>query len=178
MVRHRRRPTWTPGGNGLAWSGIVRGLFVAATGGAPMEAIEEAEVVAGVGIVGDRYARGAGYFSRPTGSGEDLTLVEEEAIEAVRRDYGIGIALGDTRRNVVTARVPLNHLVGTEFQVGEVVVRGVELAEPCTHLAKLTGIAALRKAFVHRGGLRADVLVGGRVRVGDVIRPIAEGPRR
>lgn len=144
---------------------------MAATSGAPVEAIDEAEVVAGVGIVGDRYARGTGHFARPPGEGQDLTLVEEEALEAVRRDYGIDLGLGDTRRNVVTAGVPLNHLVGAEFRVGEVVVRGVELAEPCTHLAKLTGIPRLRQALVHRGGLRADVLVGGRVRVGDIVQP-------
>lgn len=137
-----------------------------------MESLEEVEVLAGVGVVGDRYARRQGRFSRPAVEGQDLTLVEEEAIEAVRRDYGIELGLGDTRRNVVTAGVPLNHLVGTEFKLGEVVVRGVELAEPCSHLAKLTGIPRLRQAFVHRGGLRSDVLVGGRLRVGDVVRAV------
>lgn len=154
------------------WTGTVRGLFVAAASGAPMQSLEEVTVVAGVGVVGDRYAAGRGHFSRPARSGQDLTLIEEEVIAALRRDYEIDIDPGDARRNVVTTGVPLNHLVGHEFRVGETVVRGVRLAEPCSHLAKLAGVARLREALVHRGGLRADVVVGGIVRVGDSVEPI------
>jgi MOSC domain-containing protein YiiM len=154
------------------WVGTVRGLFVAVASGAPMQSMEEVTVVAGVGIVGDRYAAGRGHFSRPARSGQDLTLVEEEAIAALLRDYEIDVDLADTRRNVVTTGVPLNHLIGEEFRVGETVVRGVRLAEPCSHLARLAGVPKLREALVHRGGLRADVVVGGVVRVGDPIEPL------
>lgn len=137
-----------------------------------MESFEEVTVVAGVGIPGDRYAAGEGRFSRPGRSGEDLTLIEEEAIEALRRDYGIDLELSDPRRNVVTAGVPLNHLVAKEFRLGSAVVRGVRLAEPCSHLAALTGVPNLRQALAHRGGLRADVVTGGRIRVGDPVEPL------
>ena len=157
------------------WAGTVRALYVAGASEAPMEQREEVTVRAGVGIPGDRYAAGEGHFSGHAGrslrSGEDLTLIEGEAIEAVRRDYGIDLDLGATRRNVVTSGVPLNHLVGEEFRVGSGVVRGVEMCEPCTHLEKLVGIPRLRQAFVHRGGLRADVLSDGVVRVGDPVTP-------
>jgi MOSC domain-containing protein YiiM len=139
-----------------------------------MQARQQINVVAGSGIEGDRYSVGTGHFSRPDRSGEDITLIESEAIEAVVRDYKLDLDGADARRNVVTAGVALNHLVGRELRVGPVLIRGVELAEPCSHLEKLTGIRGLRASLVHRGGLRADVLVGGIVRVGDPIRP--EGP--
>ncbi len=66
-------------------------------------------------------------------------LIEEETIEALRRDPNLELAPGETRRNVVTRGVPLNHLVGREFRVSEAVLRGVELCEPCEHLVDVTG---------------------------------------
>ncbi len=69
----------------------------------------------------------------------------------------------------------MNHLVGTQFRVGAVVLRGIRLCEPCEHLESLTR-AGVRTALVHRGGLRAEILEGGEIRIGDRIEPI-EGPR-
>lgn len=131
-----------------------------------MQSRSEVTVIAGVGVDGDRYAAEA------CPPGEAITLIEEETIDAVRRDHGIDLDLGQARRNVVTAGVPLNHLVGATFRAGPVVLRGVLLARPCTHLARLNGIPRLRDALVHRGGLRADVIVGGRIRVGDPVEPV------
>ena len=154
------------------------GLFVASSAGGPMESRDELEVGT-LGVLGDRYAAGRGTWpGRPAreagpeggpGSGRAVTLIEEEAISAVRGDYGIDLPPGATRRNVVTRGVALNHLVGRPFRVGVVELLGVRLAEPCRHLEALTA-AGVRRAFVHRGGLRADVLSGGSVRVGDRLR--------
>ena len=98
----------------------------------------------------------------------DLTLIEAEAIEALRRDYQVELAAGDARRNIVTRNVPLNHLVGREFAIGEVRIRGIRLCEPCDHLQKLTG-KPLLKGLLHRGGLRAQILTQGKISVGDKI---------
>jgi MOSC domain-containing protein YiiM len=98
-----------------------------------------------------------------------VTLIESEAIAALQRDYGIGIEAGTTRRNIVTRGVALNHLVGKEFYVGEVLLRGDRLCEPCAHMEKLTVKGALR-GLVHRGGLRAEIVRGGIVRVSDSIK--------
>ncbi|MCA1844528.1 MAG: MOSC domain-containing protein [Actinobacteria bacterium] len=160
----------------MDWTGTLRALFVGPTTGGPMEPREQAELVAGAGIEGDRYCVPAWLRAGARRSGEDVTLVEEEAIEALARDHGIRLAPGQTRRNLVTAGVPLNHLVGAELCVGPVVLRGVELAEPCAHLERMTGVAGLRRGLFHRGGLRADVVGGGVVRVGDPIRPRGPGP--
>jgi MOSC domain-containing protein YiiM len=148
--------------------GVVAGLYLSATAGGDMQLENEIEVEA-EGVVGDRYSSKSGTWSSKPASGRALTLIEEEAIEGVRRDYGIDLPPGATRRNVVTRGVALNHLVGRTFRVGEVEVLGVRLAEPCAHLEALTA-KGVRRALVHRGGLRGEVVSGGRVRVGDPVR--------
>ena len=147
-------------------TGEVVALHTAAESGGPTEPREAVEVVAGKGIRGDRKFRPDG-----AGRGQALTLVEAEAVEAVEREYDIDLSLADHRRNVTTRDVALNHLVGQRFRVGSVRCEGVLLCEPCTHLESLTE-AGVRDAFVHRGGLRADVLEGGTVRVGDTVEPL------
>src|SRR5438874_415595 len=80
------------------------------------------------------------------------------------KEYKLPFTHPDPRRNLLTAGVPLNHLVGKTFRVGEVVLRGIELCEPCGHLEKLT-CAGIKRALIHRGGLRAQILRGGELRV-------------
>ena len=77
----------------------------------------------------------------------------------------------ETRRNLVTEGVPVNHLVGREFTVGGVRMRGYDLAEPCTYLEELTR-TGVRKALIHRGGLRAEILDDGPIAVGDTVRVV------
>ena len=152
----------------------VERVFIAPEAEAPMDELDAVETVAGRGLRGDRYfqERETGTFvtwesgERP--SGYDLTLIEREAVEAVERDAGISLAPGEHRRNLETRNVALNHLVGERFRVGEVVCRGVRLCEPCSHLQRITEDGVL-DAFVHRGGLRADVVDGGTIRVDDEI---------
>jgi len=150
------------------FEGVLAGIYVVDTPGDPMQSVDEIKAVAGRGLEGDRYAEGEGTFSGNPGAGRQVTLIEREAVDAVVRDYGIELTPGDTRRNLVTEGVSLNHLVGREFRVGKVVLRGVRLSEPCAHLEKLTR-AGVRQALIHRGGLRADIIEGGSIKVGDAI---------
>jgi MOSC domain-containing protein YiiM len=132
-----------------------------------MRAVQQAEAIPGVGLEGDRYANRQGTFYKPEPDYE-LTLIEAEAIEALRREYGVELAPGEARRNVVTRGVPLNHLVGREFHIGAVKLRGIRLCEPCDHLQRLTGRPVI-KGLRHRGGLRAQILSQGAIRVADLI---------
>ena len=118
---------------------------------------------------GDRYALRTGTFYKPEPDYE-LTLIEAEAIEALKRDYSVELASGEARRNLVTRGVALNHLVGRDFQVGEVKIHGIRLCEPCTHLQRLTGQNII-KGLIHRGGLRAQILTQGTIRIGDSLSP-------
>jgi ADP-ribose pyrophosphatase YjhB (NUDIX family) len=147
--------------------GLVEHVHLASTAGAPTSAVVEAEAVAGVGLRGDRYADGAGYW-RDGRVSRDLTLVEGEVVDELP-----GVAPGELRRNVTTRGVSLNDLVGSTFWVGEALCRGTELCEPCRHLEELTGKPLLRP-LVHRGGLRARILSGGILRVGDDVAAAEE----
>jgi MOSC domain-containing protein YiiM len=152
-------------------TGTVVSIHVASTGSAPMKSVSEVWALAGQGLEGDRYALKLGTYSNQPGSGRDLTLIEMEALEALKRDYQITLEAGLTRRNIVTCGVYLNHLVGQEFKIGEVVLRGARLCEPCAHMEKLTVKGAMR-GLVHRGGLRSEIVKGGMIRVGDKIDPL------
>ncbi|HJX09635.1 MAG TPA: MOSC domain-containing protein [Candidatus Binatia bacterium] len=133
-----------------------------------MQSVRRVKAVAGKGLEGDRYAKKIGTYSNNPGSGRDVTLIESEAIEALRRDYHVELDAGESRRNIVTQGISLNHLVDKEFRVGEVVLRGTRLCEPCAHMEKLTLKGALR-GLIHRGGLRAEIVKGGTIRVGDSV---------
>ena len=147
--------------------GTVAALFVAPEKGAPMEARAQVTAVPGRGLDGDRYAAGTGHYSGRPGPRRQVTLVETEAVEAVARDCDVTLDAADTRRNIVTRGVALNHLVGVEFRVGEARLRGIRLCEPCTYLEGLLERPGVRDALVHRGGLNAEVLAGGAIRSGD-----------
>lgn len=137
-----------------------------------MEPQQAVAALAGVGLEGDRYATGTGTYSGTGFGARHVTLIEQEAIDAAATEAGIEIPALETRRNIVTSGVPLNHLVDEAFRVGSVLLRGVKLAEPCTYLERITG-AGIRAPLVHRGGLRAEVLEGGEIRIGDAIAPLA-----
>ncbi len=158
------------------FEGRIVAIFVAPGEGAPMEPRDEVEALAGRGIDGDRYAIDAGKYSGTKVGKRAVTLIEREAVAGAVSEYEIELSERETRRNLVTEGVPLNHLVGREFRVGDVLLRGYDLSEPCTYLEGLTR-PGVRRALVHRGGLRAEILEGGRIRVGDAVQPANERPR-
>jgi MOSC domain-containing protein YiiM len=147
--------------------GTLEGIFIAPAAKAAMQGTERAHAMPGLGLEGDRYALKQGTFYKPLPEFE-LTLIEAEALEAFERDYNVKLALSESRRNLVTRHVPLNHLVGSEFTLGEVRMRGLRLCEPCSHLEGLVGRPVI-KGLRHRGGLRAQILNEGTLRTGDAI---------
>ena len=150
-------------------TGIVELIYVAPKATVPTLSVNEVLAIPGVGLEGDRYALRQGTFFKPEPDFE-LTLIEAEAIEALKRDYNVELAPGEARRNLVTRGVALNHLVGRDFQIGEVRAHGIRLCEPCSHLQRLAGKQVI-KGLLHRGGLRAQILTQGAIRVGDSVRP-------
>lgn len=148
--------------------GTVVSVHIAAIGAAPMKSLSEVQAVAAKGLEGDRYAAKLGTYSNEPGSGREVTLIEIEAIEALERDYRVVLEAGSARRNIVTRGVYLNHLIGEQFRVGAAVLRGTRLCEPCAHMEKLTVKGALR-GLIHRGGLRAEIVKSGTIRVGDSV---------
>jgi len=152
-------------------NGVVESIYIASAAQGPMQSVAEVTAIPGAGLEGDRYALKLGTFFKPEPDYE-LTLIEAEAIEALCRDYGIELAAGDARRNLVTRGVALNHLVGKEFMIGDVRIRGIRLCEPCDHLERLAGKSVI-KGLRHRGGLRAQILTAGSIHAGDEVMAVA-----
>ena len=151
---------------GARW-GVVAALMIGPERKESMISVPEVRAIAGAGLEGDRYCQERGTFSRKLSSNQ-ITLIEAEALEAAERDYGLELTAEESRRNVLTCGVALNHLVGREFHIGHVRLKGLRLCEPCTHLQQLTG-RVLLEALRHRGGLRAEILSGGVIKVGEKI---------
>jgi MOSC domain-containing protein YiiM len=135
--------------------GRVEGITLVKDASGAIERVDAVQAEAGAGLEGDYH--------------DDLTLIAAEALEGLREDTGIELEGHVTRRNVLTRGIDLNALVGQRFSVGSVEAVGVELAEPCTKLRRLSGEPGVLRGLVHRGGLRADVLTDGRISVGDAI---------
>lgn len=148
----------------MPFQGQLRAIQLTPSKGAALISAPEVEAIPGQGLAGDRRATG-----KPTKPLNQVTLIEVESLIAAARDYELEIDPLLTRRNLLTEGVPLNHLVGVEFQVGPVLLRGIELCEPCGYLEKCT-FPGIKKALLHRGGLRAEIVRGGKIQVGDAIR--------
>jgi len=146
----------------------VLAIYVSPKRLAPMEARDSVRAVAGTGIEGDHRFDPTGEIAKKKGPGREITLIEIEAVEAVFRDYKIQLGADQTRRNVITRGIALNHFIGKEFRVGDLRLQGVELCEPCARLESMTQ-KGVKEALIHRGGIRARILEGGTLRVGDAI---------
>lgn len=145
-------------------SARVIAIFISPAATVLPHSVTEADARSRRGLVGDRYHDGLGSFSdwEPKGPGREITLIEREVIDELQFDAA------ELRRNVVTEGIRLNDLVGKRFKIGEVLIEGIRFCPPCSHLNKVTGKDLLR-LLENRGGLRADILSDGIIRVGDSI---------
>ena len=143
--------------------GKVEHIHVAPEKAAPVEPVDAVNVVAGRGVEGDRK-----FGEHERGDGRDLTLIPAESLEALESEHGIALQPGESRRQVTTRGIDVHELVGRRFSVGAVEAVGIELCEPCSHLESLTQKGVMR-GLVHRAGINADVVSGGRIALGDEV---------
>jgi MOSC domain-containing protein YiiM len=161
----------------MTWSGELLHIHIAPAASMEMEELEEANLIPGKGIEGDRYLLGTGTYS-PKPDIREVTLIEMEVLEALAvgepRVPGTKATLEpiDHRRNLTTRGVPLNHLVGRRFKVGETVLKGGRMNFPCKYLEELLGIDGLYDGLLNRSGLNCSIEVGGTIRPGDAIVPL------
>lgn len=146
---------------------VLAAIYISPVAGALPDSVQRVRALAGRGLEGDRYAVGCGTFSANSGQ-RDVTLIEAEMLDQFGRDYGHLLDAAQSRRNLLTRGVRLNELVGRDFLVGAVPMRGLRLCEPCTHLARLT-LSPVLPGLVHCGGLYAQILADGELTVGDSI---------
>ena len=159
------------------WSaGRLLHIHIAPAASFEMEEIEEANFIAGRGIEGDRYFLGTGTYS-PKPDYREVTLFEIETLEALARNDPplqsgpIMLAPEDHRRNLTVRGVPLNHLVGKRFRVGEAVLYGGRLNFPCRYIEELLGLP-LYLPLYNRSGLNCRIEKGAVVRRGDPVEPL------
>lgn len=147
--------------------GALLAIYISPSSGVLPVSVQRVRANAKRGLDGDRYANLSGTFSANKGQ-RDVTLIEAEALEEFARDYGHAMNGAQSRRNLLTRGVRLNELVGCDFVVGGIPMRGLRLCEPCTHLARLTAAPVL-PGLVRRGGIYAQILEDGELTVGDSI---------
>jgi MOSC domain-containing protein YiiM len=157
--------------NDTSFRGVLLHICIAEAGSQPMRELTQARLVEGIGIEGDRYATGKGHYSKLPRADRQITLIEIEAIEAIVRDHRIALAAQETRRNLTTRGVPLNHLVGRRFRVGEAILHGERLNVPCKYLDGLLG-RELFGPLTNRSGLNCTIVRGGVIRPGDPVEPL------
>ncbi|SFL62032.1 MOSC domain-containing protein [Halogranum rubrum] len=159
----------------MTQTGRVETVFIALEDSAPMEELDAVEAVEG-GLSGDRYLTGRGYYS-PFDVCE-VTFIEAEAIDDIRDEFDIDLSDGRHRRNVVTRGVDLYDLLKTTFRVGDVEFRGTRPRPPCAHVEEVADEEHVTRALAQRrGGICADVVTEGTIRVGDDIEVVEASPR-
>jgi len=160
----------------MPWSGTLEFIHIAPAASYEMEELKEARLIPGRGIEGDRYFNGTGTYSPKPGVRE-VTLIEMEVLEALARndppvqDKPVVLAPADHRRNLTTRGVPLNHLSGKRFRVGETILKGGRLNFPCKYLEEILGLPVFLPLY-NRSGLNCWIEKGGIIRQGDAIEPI------
>lgn len=162
----------------MAWTGRLLHIHIAPAASFEMEELDTARLVAGKGIEGDRYYLGTGTYS-PKPDAREVTLIEMEVLDALARGDPplpgpkVDLKPVDHRRNLTTLGVPLNHLVGKRFRVGETILKGGRLNFPCKYLEELLGLPVYTP-LLNRSGLNCWIVQGGMIRRGDAIEPIPE----
>lgn len=161
----------------IHWSGgKLLHIHIAPSASYEMEELQEAELIAGRGIVGDRYYLGTGTYS-PKPDVREVTLFDIDVLDALERNdpplqsAPIKLTPADHRRNLTVQGVPLNHLVGKEFRVGDVILKGGRLNFPCKYMEELLGMP-LYLPLYNRSGLNCSIVQGGIIKPGVKIEPI------
>jgi MOSC domain-containing protein YiiM len=149
--------------------GFVVSLYIAPSAHAPMNPVTTAHLVPGRGIEGDRFYD---HFGNTDASGDDIydvTLVEQEAIQSLRREKSPADPGASARRNIVVHGCSLQELVGRTFRIGEVTLRGLARHDSCfsEDIDQADVCALLRTA-----DLGAQILTEGSISIGDQIEVI------
>ena len=147
--------------------GSCAAIFIAPHSAEEMISLPSVRAFADRGLEGDRFFRDS--WNAVNRSDKAVSLIEDEVLVLAAKEVGVENLAQLTRRNIVTRGVALIDLLGREFTIGAVRMRGIRLFEPCGHLVKVSKLPAIFKALEHRSGLKAAILTDGAIRVGDPV---------
>jgi MOSC domain-containing protein YiiM len=127
----------------------------------PLNEVSSIECVAGRGIRGDRF------FDYKDNYKGQITFFSFEVFEKLAEHFGLTKrSAGAVRRNVVVSGVDLNDLIGEEFAIQGVRLRGTSHCRPCYWLDQAVAPGA-EEFLAGNGGLRAQILSDGAISLGD-----------
>tara|TARA_X000000368_G_C22785622_1_gene603513 strand:- start:112 stop:555 length:444 start_codon:yes stop_codon:yes gene_type:complete len=129
-----------------------------------IQEVSEINVLAGKGIIGDRY------FHEKNEDRNQITLIESENIDYYNNKFNLKIPYLNFRRNIVTKKIKLNDLVGKKLIIGKTEIKGIDLCRPCKSLQENLGQDNIIKEFLRMGGLRCAILISSNIKVGDEIK--------
>ena len=144
--------------------GKVIEIGIANIKGNQIQNVNQVEALKGKGLLNDRK------FNENNQKERQITLIEIENINHFNNISNTNIHPVDFRRNIITENVRLNELVGKEFFVGNIKLKGHDLCRPCKYLQDKLKRNNFIKEFLHKGGLRCEILTSGKINVGDIIK--------
>lgn len=121
---------------------------------------ESVRLVAGRGVEGDRY--------RSSGA-RQVTLIERERLAAIAAYVGREVRPEQLRRNLMVVGINLLALKNRRFAIGEAVLEWSGECHPCSRMEEELGQGGYNAVRGH-GGITARIVLGGTVRLGDVVR--------
>ena len=147
--------------------GKIVGICISVEHGKVPNLVSSVNAIPGKGLENDRY-----FSQKDEGdkNEQELTLIESEKIFDFNKKFSTNFEITEFRRNIITKNISLNKLVGKEFHIGKVKVKGINLCEPCLYLQKKLNNSNIVKEFAHKGGLRAQILTEGTIYSSDLIR--------
>jgi len=149
---------------------IIKHLIIGDVAGEVLRSVPSVEAVAGRGLKGDRYYFGCGSFNRPQfdQNVREVTLMSDEAIALCNRRLKTSLVPEDFRRNIIVSGMDLLRLKKKRFRIGQAVLEYARTAPPCRYLDRLLG-KELTSGLKGIGGIRATIVTGGAIRVGDTL---------
>lgn len=145
----------------LPQTGSVRWIGVRPARGQPMTLVDAVEARPGKGLVGDRYTASSGK--------REVTLLQWEHLPVVAGLLGLDeVNPATLRRNIAISGINLLALRDREFTIGSALLRGTGLCQPCSKMETALGAGGYNAMRGH-GGITAQVIKGGIIRLGDKV---------
>jgi len=133
----------------------------------PLAVLDQVEVIENRGLAGD-------HRTQREGGRRQVTLIQAEHLPVLAALTGHKeIPPEWLRRNLVVSGINLYALRKSRFMIGDVLFQGSGPCPPCSRMEKILGPGGYNAMRGH-GGINAQVIQGGKIKVGDVVRYTGE----
>ena len=155
-------------------SGKILSIFISPTVEDPMRSVELVELVAGKGIIGDRYFDQKGTWSEVyPWPDRQISIINMTVIKSFKNKYNIDLEPIDLRRNILVDAPFFKPFMAHKFFLGDTVLCTSRYSYPCKYLQDRIGKKRLMKICkeeVWCFGIHCQILKGGTIKIGDRMR--------